>query len=180
MSTDTLARTARSAGVPHPVVSILAALALALTPLIPLAAQDDTQGAALSAEQEVLKVVQLTFDAMRTKYTAALRTRFDSSARIVTTTTRNGAPAIRATPIDRFITAIGSAKEELNERIYNPEVRIDDNMATVWTRYTFHRGQTFSHCGVDAIQLARTAGGWKIVHIIDTQRKDRCGTPGSP
>lgn len=30
----------------------------------------------------------------------------------------------------------------------------------------------FIHCGANSFQLARLSGEWKIVHLIDTRRKD--------
>ena len=132
---------------------------------------------AQSAERDVLRTVQRTFDAMRAKDTAALRSVFDSSARIVATSFRDGAPAARAVSVDEFVAIVGRAKEELVERIWDPEIRVDDNIATLWAPYDFHAGGKFSHCGVDAIQLVRTAAGWRIIHIVDTHRTERCAGP---
>lgn len=67
--------------------------------------------AAQSAEQEVVRTVQRTFDAMRTRDTAALRSVFDSTARIVGTSLRNGAPVVRAASVDQFVAAIGRATD---------------------------------------------------------------------
>jgi len=47
-------------------------------------------------------------------------------------------------------------------------------MATVWAPYKFYYKGTFSHCGVDMFQLVRMKGGWKIVYLIDTRRKEPC------
>ena len=48
------------------------------------------------------------------------------------------------------------------------------SLATVWAAYDFHFGQTFSHCGVDAVQLLRTAQGWRIMSIADTFVREGC------
>ena len=72
------------------------------------------------------------------------------------------------------------AKVSLNERIWDSEVRVDGDLATVWTKYDFLRAGAFSHCGVDAFQLARTPEGWKIIQIADTHRQEGCWhKPGS-
>src|SRR5256885_3716182 len=42
---------------------------------------------------------------------------------------------------------------QFRERMWNPEVRIDGGIATLWTPYDFHVGPRFSHCGYDAFQL---------------------------
>lgn len=129
-----------------------------------------------SAEQEVLAVVNRVFDGMRTRDTAAMRSAFDTAAKLVTTSTRNGQPTIRSTLMTDFIAIIARAPatDTLKETIYDTEVRIDDNLATVWTGYDFHVNSRFSHCGVDAFQLVRTTEGWKIIAIADTQRRDGC------
>jgi predicted metal-dependent phosphoesterase TrpH len=44
----------------------------------------------------------------------------------------------------------------------------------VWTAYDFHVNSRFSHCGYDSFQLTRTAAGWKIIAIADTQRREGC------
>lgn len=126
-------------------------------------------------ERAVVAVIERTFDAMKARDTAAFRAVFAPGARIVATSTdREGKPAMREMTIDRFVGAIAGAREELVERIFDPQVRISDNLATVWTEYDFHAGGKFSHCGVDAFQLARTTDGWKIVHVTDTQRREGC------
>ena len=127
---------------------------------------------ASTAEQEVRAVVAKLFDSMRARDTAALRTVFDSGARLVTTRTRNGAPEVDVTTINQFIqiTATAAAGQLLDERVSNMEVRVSDNLAVVWTEYKFYVGERFSHCGVDSFQLARGANGWKLIALADTQR----------
>jgi hypothetical protein len=44
----------------------------------------------------------------------------------------------------------------------------------VWTYYTFHRGSTFSHCGVDAFTLTKAPDGWRITHLIWSNRTTGC------
>jgi hypothetical protein len=138
------------------------------------------QAATSAAEQEVLSVVNKLFEGMRTKDTAMMRSLFDTSARLVTTATRDGQPVVRETMIANFLTAIGrsAATDTLIERIYDPEVRVSDNLATVWMEYTFHVNSRFSHCGYDAMQLARGPDGWKIVALADTQRREGCTRAG--
>jgi len=129
-------------------------------------------------EREVLRIVERLFEAMRTRDTVALRAVFDTSAHMVSSGVRNGVPFARSMPAERFIQAVGSAQgDEWIERFYDPEVRIDGNLATVWTYYTFHLGSRFSHCGYDAFQLSRTAEGWKIMSIADSRRTEGCRIP---
>jgi hypothetical protein len=56
------------------------------------------------------------------------------------------------------------------ERMWDPEVRIDGPVATVWAPYDFYSATEFSHCGTDAFQLAKTADGWKVAMISYTSQ----------
>jgi hypothetical protein len=129
-------------------------------------------------ERAVLRVVERLFEAMRTRDTTELRAVFDTSARLVSSGVRDGVPIARSVPAERFIQAVAAAQgDEWIERFYDPEVRIDGNLATVWTYYTFHLGSRFSHCGHDAFQLSRTAEGWKIMSLADSRRTEGCRIP---
>jgi hypothetical protein len=146
-------------------VTIAALLALGA---IPVYAQDSERGA-------VLATVQKVFDAMRTRDTALLSQAFDTSARLAGVAPR-GTPAVRLTAPAAFGKAIASAPagDVWNERIYDPEVRIDGDVAQVWAYYTFHRNKTFSHCGVDAFMLLKVGTEWKITQLADSRRTTGC------
>jgi hypothetical protein len=134
---------------------------------------------AQSAERDVIAVVQKLFDGMRTRDTAAVRSVFDPMARLLGLANREGQRVVQATTVDQFVNIVARSApgSVLHERIYDPEVRVDDDLAQVWTYYTFHRDTTFSHCGYDAFQLARTTAGWKITQLADTRRQQGCRTP---
>lgn len=142
---------------------------LLATALSPIEAQAPAAG---NAEQEVRAVVTRMFDAMRARDTATMRTVFDSGARLIGTTNRNGTPVVEVTPIGTFIGIVATAApgQLLDERLMNTEVKVSDNLASVWTDYKFYVGERFSHCGVDNFQLAKGADGWKIVALADTRR----------
>lgn len=142
-----------------------------------LAAPPAAPAAAQSPEAEVLAVVERVFDGMRAADTAMIRATFHPDVRLITTGTRDGQPFAGTVPIQAWLDGVAGADQVLDERIYDAEVRIADNLATVWTYYTLHIGDAFSHCGYDAFQLARTADGWKITQIMDTRRRDGCRMP---
>jgi hypothetical protein len=129
-----------------------------------------------SARRDVLAVVQQLFDGMRARDTAKMRSLFDTGATLVAAGARGGGPGVQRMSVSQFVAAIAGAPAGrlIDERIYAPEVRIDANLATVWTEYDLYVGDQFSHCGVDAFQLARTAAGWKIVALADTRRREGC------
>lgn len=131
-----------------------------------------------SDEAEVLGIVQALFDGMRAADSAAVRATLHPEARLVGVADGEGGPALRAESMDGFVTAVGTPHEETwDERTWNPEVRIDGRLATVWVPYAFYLGGTFSHCGVDAFQLYESGEGWKIFQIADTRRREGCEIP---
>jgi hypothetical protein len=142
---------------------------LAAAIAVPARAQDAERAA-------VLATVQKVFQAMRTRDTALLSQAFDTSARLAGVSARSTPPAIRLTPPSAFGGAIVSAPpgDVWNERIWDPEVRIDGDVAQVWAYYTFHRNNTFSHCGVDAFMLLKVGSDWKITQLADSRRTTGC------
>jgi len=61
-----------------------------------------------------------------------------------------------------------------NERITFEIVKVDADLASVWTPYQFYYKDKFSHCGVNSFQLVRLQGIWKIQYLVDTRRKTDC------
>jgi len=149
-------------------VARLVLLACVLGTPAPLAAQGTETG-------DPMRAVRQLFDAMRAKDTVALRAVFHPEARLMGPgRDRDGNPIVRVTSVDEFVQAIGAARPYLDERIYDAEIRVDGDLATVWTSYDFYADSTFSHCGVDAFQLARVGTDWRIIQIADTRRREGC------
>jgi hypothetical protein len=147
----------------------------ALTLLL-AAAAPAARASAQTAEKDVVAVIEQFFAGMLARDTAMMRSTFDPAARLLgITTPRGGQPTVRAITMDQFLAGVAQMQGEgANERIYEPEVRIDQDLATVWTYYTLHVGERFSHCGIDAFQLLRLGGAWKIVSVADTRRTEGC------
>jgi hypothetical protein len=135
--------------------------------------------AAQGEEADVLTVIHRLFQAMHARDTVALRAVFDSAADLVTTgQDRQGTWTVQRVSIDDFVASVGRATVDLDERIHDVDVRIDDHLASVWARYDFYADGQFRHCGVDAFHLARGTGGWRIVALADTRRTDGCDVRG--
>lgn len=149
--------------------SLVAALA-AITCLPGVAA------AQTSDRDAILATVQKVFDAMRTRDTSLLSQAFDTSGHLVGVSNRGGSPAVTLTTPAQFGAGIvrAPAGNMWNERIYDPEVRIDLPVAQVWAYYTFHLNSTFNHCGVDAFMLVKVGGTWKITQVADSRRTEGC------
>lgn len=162
-------------------ISIAAAALLAAAPLT---AQDDAQvhesvpraEARLSAEEEaVMAAVDMLFDGMRAKDTALIRAAFLADGALKSPARRqDGSWGIDTTTVDEFVATIGRIDRVIDEPLFDVEVRIDGALATVWAEYDVFVDGEFSHCGVDAFQLANIGEGWKILNIADTRRREGC------
>lgn len=168
----TIVREARRAG------RALLGATIALASL--LGAAPGGASAQSAEEKEVVAVVETFFAGMLARDTALMRTTFDPVAVLFgVATPQGGEPAVRVTPMGQFLAGVARGTGEgANERIHAPEVRIDGDLATVWTFYTLHVGERFLHCGIDAFQLLRLPAGWKIVAVADTRRTENCEVPG--
>lgn len=91
-------------------------------------------------------------------------------------TTKDGKNQIVDEQPETFLMAIADRPktQKWEERLLDYMVQIDGNLAHVWTPYEFWFNDTFSHCGANAFTLAKTDDGWKIIHIIDSRRKNGC------
>ena len=146
---------------------------LVLPVVLLLAAPTRVTIAQSSARDSVVTTVQRVFDLMRARDTVGMRELFDSTAHLIGA--RDTATA-RPRTVSQFLTSVSStpADRASDERIFDPEVRIDGPVAQLWTYYTFRSGTTFSHCGTDAVSLVRSRGEWKIVGFIWTVRTTGC------
>lgn len=129
-------------------------------------------------EVAAVGAVKQLFDGMRESDSAKVRAVFHPLARLQSVSIApDGTPRLSEADINRFIQNIGAAKKgDLDEQIWIYDARIDGNMASVWTEYTFVLAGKLSHCGSNAFHLFKDAGGWKITQITDTRRKSGCLT----
>jgi hypothetical protein len=148
------------------------ALFLAATFLAPAA------GLAQSpAQDSAFAVVTKLFDAMRARDTTAMRAAFVPNASMQSLRT----DSVRFESVDGWIGSVGRAPAGtvLDERLANPVVKVDGNLAIVWVDYWFFAGDRFTHCGVDAVSVMRTRDAWRIFSIVDTRRTANCA-PAPP
>jgi hypothetical protein len=162
----------------------VAVLGLSLAAIPATVAAQAAKAPSRSADSAaVLRVAESVFDAMRKRDTVMLKAAFAPDARLTTAAAaRDGSPRIMSEKLESFVTALSQPSDSVwDEKTFEHEVRIDGNLATAWMEYDFYLGTRFSHCGVDAFQLARFAEGWKIVALADTRQREGCPrTPPAP
>lgn len=131
---------------------------------------------AQNAEETAVKTtVNTLFQAMQKADSTMLKPLFSPGARLQTVINKQGDVTVRDEAIAGFINSIGKAKAgTLDERLSGIDIKIDGDLATVWTPYVFYFQDKKSHCGVNAFTLVKIGGSWKIQTIIDTRRKENC------
>lgn len=146
--------------------------------VLAIAASAGAQSAPPSDADAAYAVVEAFFDGMRAKDTDALAATLAEDARLVSASTSpDGVPQFRVTPMSQFLESIGNATVSLDEPIWDPVIQVSDRLATIWVKYALYVGGDFSHCGVDAFQLFKAEAGWKIFQIADTRRRADCWEP---
>jgi len=129
-----------------------------------------------SPEDSVKAAVNKLFEGMKSADPQLIKDAFADSA-ILQTIGRNqsGQTIIRTDAVSEFAAQIAKLpKGAADERITFETVRIDGQLAIVWTPYKFYYNGNFSHCGVNSFQLVRINGAWKIQYLIDTRRRQGC------
>jgi hypothetical protein len=130
----------------------------------------------ISEENEVKETIHQLFEGMYNGDSSLVHSVFHSSNRLMTCyIDKNGMEQLAEENLQDFLDAVGSPHEEIwDEKITFTSVLVDLHLAQVWTEYQFYLDNEFSHCGVNAFQLVKENGNWKIIQLIDTRKRDNC------
>lgn len=74
-----------------------------------------------------------------------------------------------------FAAGLRPGPERFEERMHDPLVRIDGDVAMVWGRYDFLVDGRMHHCGVNHFDLVRENGAWKVLNVTWSHRTEGCG-----
>ena len=125
--------------------------------------------AATPDEQAVLLPINEMFDGMAKRDAAAIKA--PTLPRGTMVLMRDGKPT--QITFEAFAERVGKpGKTQIEERIHDPLVRIDNDLAMVWASFDFLVDGKVDHCGTDLFNLVRTDGKWLIASVADTGRKD--------
>ncbi len=125
--------------------------------------------AATPEEQAVLSPINAMFDGMSKRDPAAIKAAVLPGGTMVLM--RDGKPA--QITFDDFAERVGKpGKAAIEERIHNPLIRIDNDLAVVWAPFDFLVDGKVDHCGTDLFNLVRVDGKWLVAGVADTGRKD--------
>ena len=125
--------------------------------------------AATPEEQAILTPVKAMFDGMAKRDAAAIKEPLLPGGTMVLM--RDGKP-VQMT-LEAFADRVGRpGTTQIEERIHDPLIRIDNDLAVVWAPFEFLIDGKVDHCGTDLFNLVRKDGKWLIASVADTGRKD--------
>lgn len=127
---------------------------------------------AVPEREAVMKTVQAFFDTMTSRDVEGAREVLQPQGRFHAMSMKDGKPDVHAFANEEYFANLQASKQKMQERIWNPEVRINGLIATVTAPYDFWIDGKFSHCGTDVFELIKTDEGWKIsggVYTVERQ-----------
>lgn len=134
-----------------------------------LAASLATRTSAQSAEEEsVLAPIRAMFDGMSKRDAAAIKAPTLPGGSMVLM--RDGKPTQMT--FEAFAERVGKpGKAQIEERIHDPLIRIDNDLAVVWAPFDFLVDGKVDHCGTDLFNMVRVDGKWLVASVADTGTK---------
>jgi hypothetical protein len=119
-------------------------------------------------EQAVLAPIHAMFDGMSKRDAAAIKAPTLPGGTMVLM--RDGKPAQMT--FEAFAERVGKpGKTQIEERIHDPFIRTDNDLAVVWAPFEFLVDGKVDHCGTDLFNLVRVDGKWMIASVADTGTK---------
>ena len=86
----------------------------------------------------------------------------------------NGVRTVRHMNWTEFAASVKPGPEKYEERISNPAIEIDGDIAMVWAPYVFTIDGKPAHCGYDHFDLVRESGRWTIQNVTWSSRTTGC------
>jgi hypothetical protein len=119
-------------------------------------------------EKEVAEVLAATYqilEAINTKNPDLARPVLLEDAVFYSIRESRGKQVVGTETAKKFLSGLKKGRDKYVERMWNPQVSLQGDVATVRAPYDFHVNGNFSHCGTDLFNLIKTAEGWKITSI---------------
>ncbi len=134
-----------------------------------------------SPDQEaILKVVQTFFDTMAARDAKGAAEIFAEEGRFYSVRVIDGKKVVRTFSNREHLEGLPVRKDDWYERMWDPQVFIRGDIASVWTPYDFWVNGEWSHCGIDQVTLVRIEGKWKITGGAYTVEKECEPSPLGP
>ncbi len=130
-----------------------------------------------SAEQQaaILAPVNAIFAALETGDPAALMLHVYPDGH-VTAPGRGVEGTLREQSWTQFAARI-KPETAFEERIFDPVIHADQDVAMVWARFTVRAGGRIVNCGYDHFDLVREQGTWKVMNLTFSSNMKACEAP---
>ena len=156
------------------IIPLLVTLVFTLT----TSAQKNTQAYNVKTNSlKVKKVIETFFEGFHKGDSIIVSTTLYRDIKIQTTATNKLGENILTTDTkEKLLTSVANKKPEQTyfEKLLSFDIKIDGNLASVWTPYEFYLNGNFSHCGANSFQLFNNNGKWEIIFLVDMRRRDNC------
>lgn len=130
--------------------------------------------------EAVLQTTNLLYKGIEQQDTALLNTLFLEGSQFFASIQNKEGTVLQRFSSDKWIHGLVKPQTSLLERSWNPQVKLQDGIATVWSPYDFYVDGRFSHCGINAVSLLHTNSGWKIANIVFSVTKACDESPLGP
>ena len=106
-----------------------------------------------------------------------MKSTFHKDIKIQTTNnTKEGLKILKTDDPKKLLLGIANKKLEnvYLKKLLSYDIKIDGNLASVWTPYEFYLNGNFRHCGANSFQLFNNNGKWQITYLVDMRRRGEC------
>jgi hypothetical protein len=125
-------------------------------------------------EQAALGAVEATLAAVSARDEAGTRRHLrPTGTATVLLRQADGSVSVRSSALDAYAEAT-PGPERYAERMHDPLVRVQGDMAFVWGRYSFAVDGKVAHCGYQHFDLVREAGQWKVQNVTWSVQMSGC------
>jgi hypothetical protein len=122
-------------------------------------------------DHAVLVPINLFFDGLGKRDASAIEASAIPGATFVSMQYGN----LKQMTFEQLAQRVGTGTTDIDERIHDPLLRIDNDLAVVWAPFEFRIDGKLDHCGTDLFNLVHNDGKWLIGSLAATLRRD-CGT----
>ncbi|KAB1160745.1 nuclear transport factor 2 family protein [Tenacibaculum aiptasiae] len=125
----------------------------------------------------IKKTIDTFFEGLHKGDSAIVGKTLHSSVKIQTTfTNKKGEKKLATESRENLLAKIADKKPEHKyfEKLLSYDIKVDGNLASVWTPYEFYFNDKFSHCGANSFQLFYNNGKWEIIYLVDMRRRSSC------
>lgn len=128
-------------------------------------------------EKAIKKVIETFFEGLHKGDSTMMKQTLHKDIKIQTTATnREGKKLLKTEERQQLLTGIANKKpsDVYLEKLLSYDIKVDGNLASVWTPYEFYFNGNFSHCGANSFQLFNNNGTWEIIYLVDMRRRGNC------